>query len=315
MTQDVFSRPAPQGAERTPNPPAAKAKPANAPPNDFVVINFPFRVVIDIRYVAPILITVILLAAQLSFGLLEGYSKTMLAVGVSIAAEIVLGYFLLGKCPHLASAYVSGISCGILVRSPEIWPFVLAPLISITSKYVIRYDGRHLWNPSNLGVAALLFLAPATVASLSIQWGNSLGVVALVWALGLAIVWRLKRLHICATYILSFVGYALLRSLVTGHPFAAELAPITGPMYQLFIFFMITDPKSTVRTRNGQILVAFFVATAECVLRLTGNVHAPYYALFMVGPAANLIEIWRNKRAAKSGPQNTITNAPSAVPA
>lgn len=285
-----------------PNKPASpRTTTPAAPPNDFVVITYPWRFSVDIRYVAPVLITLILLVAHLSFGLLEGYTKTILAVGVSIATEIALGYLLMGRCPHLASAYVSGISCGILVRSPEWWPFVLAPLVSITSKYVIRYQGRHLWNPSNLGVAALLFLAPATVASLSIQWGNSLGVLALVWAIGLTIVWRLKRLHICATYIVSFVGYALLRSVLTGHPWMSEVAPITGPMYQLFIFFMITDPKSTVRTMRGQILVAFLIATMECVLRLRGEVHAPYYALFLVGPAANLVEIWRGKRRETGG--------------
>lgn len=290
MTTQVFPRTTPPPA--TPRPPA----PAAAPPNDFVVFSWPKRFAVDIRYVAPILITIILLVAQLSFGVLEGYPKTILAVGVSIAVEIALGYLLTGKCPHLASAYVSGISCGILIRSPEWWPFVLAPLLSILSKYVIRYHGRHLWNPSNFGVAALLFLAPATVASLSIQWGNSLGVLSIVWLLGLTIVWRLRRLHICATYIVSFVGYALLRSVITGHPWAAEVAPITGPMYQLFIFFMITDPKSTVKTKRGQMLVAFLVATAECGFRLSGDVHAPYYALFFVGPVANFIEIWRSKR-------------------
>jgi len=71
-------------------------------------------------------------------------------------------------------------------------------------------------------------------------------------------------------------------------------------MYQLYIFFMITDPKTTVRTRQGQILVAFLVAAAEAVMRLMQFIHAPYYALFIVGPIANLIEIAgdRKKRAA-----------------
>ena len=45
-------------------------------------------------------------------------------------------------------------------------------LISITSKYVLRLRGRHLWNPSNFGLSAVLFLAPDTVSHLSIQWGN-----------------------------------------------------------------------------------------------------------------------------------------------
>jgi hypothetical protein len=84
---------------------------------------------------------------------------------------------------------------------------------------------------------------------------------------------------------------------VTGHSFWAEVAPITGPMYQLFIFFMITDPKTTVRSsRWAQGAVAFLVALAETVLRLAENVHAPYYALFIVGPAANLVEIYLTSR-------------------
>jgi enediyne biosynthesis protein E5 len=83
---------------------------------------------------------------------------------------------------------------------------------------------------------------------------------------------------------------------VTGHPWLSEVAPITGPMYQLFIFFMITDPKTTVRPKWAQALVAFLVAAVEAVLRLMEFVHAPYYALFLVGPTANLIEIARARR-------------------
>jgi Na+-translocating ferredoxin:NAD+ oxidoreductase RnfD subunit len=68
-------------------------------------------------------------------------------------------------------------------------------------------------------------------------------------------------------------------------------------MYQLFIFFMITDPKTTVRTRRGQIIVAIVVAATEAVFRLLQLVHAPYYALFLVGPTAVLLEIARERRA------------------
>jgi Na+-translocating ferredoxin:NAD+ oxidoreductase RnfD subunit len=104
--------------------------------------------------------------------------------------------------------------------------------------------------------------------------------------------------------VVSFLLFAGLRSWLTGHAWLAEVAPITGPMYQLFIFFMITDPRSTVHTTRGQCLVAFLVALAEMLLRLYESVHAPYYALFLVGPSANLLEIWWNSRrsAAASAP-------------
>ena len=74
-----------------------------------------------------------------------------------------------------------------------------------------------------------------------------------------------------------------------------SIAPITGPMYQLFIFFMITDPKTTVLTRKGQCFVAFLVAFVEMILRLNEAIYAPFYALFIVGPAANAFEIWRGE--------------------
>ena len=92
-----------------------------------------------------------------------------------------------------------------------------------------------------------------------------------------------------------------MRSWITGHPWQSEIAPITGPMYQLFIFFMITDPKTTVRSKMGQCFVAFAVAVLEMVLRMNEVVYAPYYALFVVGPTALLIEMWVNARRAKAG--------------
>ncbi|MGC2182751.1 MAG: RnfABCDGE type electron transport complex subunit D, partial [Terriglobales bacterium] len=247
-------------------------------------------------YIAPAFITCILLAGHLSFGILESYPKTILAIVTSIAAELVLGQVMFRKWLHPASAYITGISVGILVRSPAYWPYALCSLISITSKYVLRIKDRHIWNPSNFGISAMLFLAPATVASLSIQWGNYLWPMVVIWILGSVIVWRVHRFHISATYVVSFIVFAFLRSWIAHDPWQSEISPITGPMYQLFIFFMITDPKTTVRSKQGQCVVAFLIALVEMVLRLFQSVYAPFYALFIVGPAANLVEIWLQSR-------------------
>ena len=263
------------------------------------------RFSVDKRYLAPMLITCILAAGQLSFGMLESYSRTVVAILTALLIELVVGRLFWGQWPHLASAYVSGISVGILVRSPAFWPYALGSTLSITSKYVLRVKGRHLWNPSNFGICVMLWLASDTVASLSIQWGNYLLPMLIIWILGSIIIWQVKRFHICATYVVSFLLMAYVRSWITGHPFLAEVAPITGPMYQLFIFFMITDPKTTVQTTWGQCVVAFLVALAEMVLRLSESVYAPLYALFLVGPTANLLEIWwKSRRSA------TISTSP-----
>jgi Na+-translocating ferredoxin:NAD+ oxidoreductase RnfD subunit len=270
----------------------------------------------DNRFLAPVLITGILLVGQLTFGILESYTRTLLAIASSILMELVLARLITGKWPHLASAYITGISVGILIRSPALWPYILCSLISITSKYAIRWHGRHLWNPSNLGVSAMLFLAPASVASLSVQWGNAIWPMLVIWLLGSVIIMRLRRLHICITYVASFLVLSAVRSAITGDPWLAAVSPITGPMYQLFVFFMITDPKTTVRTKHGQCLVAFLVALVEAILRLNRVVHAPYYALFLVGPAANAVEIWWNSRRAVPANEKSLvvssgTNPPA----
>ena len=270
-----------QTASASPVPPAAR------PPSSW-------RRFFDVnnRYLAPILVTCILLSGQLVFGMLESWTRTALAIGTAIVAELILSRALRGRWPHLASAYISGISVGILVRSPFFWPYVLCAALTIMSKYVLRWHGRHLWNPSNFGVSAIFFLYPAAAVSLSIQWGNNLWPMIVVWVLGALIIGRLKRFHICLTYVATFVLLSWVRSVVTpGHPWTASVAPLTGPMYQLFIFFMITDPPTTVSTRWGQCLVAALVAVVEMLFRLDQNVHAPYYALFLVGPIAKAIEL------------------------
>lgn len=253
---------------------------------------------IENRYLPPLLITTILVVGQVSFGLLESFSRTLLAIGTAMAFELALGLLVYGKVPHLASAYITGISVGILVRSPEHWPYALTSAIAITSKYVIRVHGRHLWNPSNFAICAMLLLAPEYFSTLSVQWGNDVRPMLIVWVLGALITWRVRRFHITLSYVISFIVLALVRSAITGHAFLAEVAPITGPMYQLFIFFMITDPKTTVKPRWAQCLVAVLVAVMEMILRLAENIHAPYYALTIVGPIAVAVEIWHTSRKA-----------------
>jgi Na+-translocating ferredoxin:NAD+ oxidoreductase RnfD subunit len=251
---------------------------------------------LDNRYIAPAFITCILLVGHLSFGILESYPKTLLAIVTSIGLELALGRIFVHKWLNPASAYISGISVGILVRSPAYWPYALCAAISITSKYVLRVKGRHIWNPSNFGISVMLFLAADTVASLSIQWGNYLWPMLVIWALGSIIIARLHRFHITGIYVASFLAFAFLRSWMTGSPWQSEVAPITGPMYQLFIFFMITDPKTTVRSKRGQGIVVFLVALLEMIMRLEQVVYAPFYALFIVGPVAMLVEIWLDSR-------------------
>ena len=275
----------------------------------------------DPRFHAPILITYILAVADANYGILDnlhselllrltggqltGYSPTFMAILASVVAELVLGRFVYGKWPHLASAYISGISVGILVKSPELWPYVMCALISIVSKYALRIGGRHLWNPSNFGVTVLLALGGNYMSSLSVQSGNDWWPVLLIWALGGLILYRLGRWHIPLAFLAAFVPLSYLRHQLSGMPLMTELAPMTWPMFQLYIFFMITDPKTTTKARWSQCAVVVVVAVVETILQLRfEDPHSLYHALFIVAPITNLMEYfwdWWKAAAKKRG--------------
>jgi len=267
---------------------------------------------LDPRYLVSFLITLVLVLGEARYGILGGYDRLVIALGACIATELVLSRWLQGSVANVASAYITGISLALLIkpRVDLLWPFALGGFLAIASKYVLRYRGRHLWNPSNFAISVLLLVAPASVAILSRQWGNDLATNAVIWCFGLLIVSRVRMLHVTLTYVACFVALAALRHWIVGGPLLAEIAPITGPMYQLFIFFMITDPKTTVSTVRGRIIVAATVAVAEAAIRLAGDFHVaglsrlypapPILALAIVGPVANVIDLYRAGRSGRS---------------
>lgn len=265
---------------------------------------------IDARYLISFLITLVLVVGELRYAILGGYDRLITALGVSMATEAVLSQLTRGRVVNLQSAYITGISLSLLLKpqSALLWPFALGAVIAIASKYVLQYRGRHLWNPSNFAIALLLLVADDTVAILSHQWGNDLATNLVIWCFGLAIGLRVGVLHITLTYVASFLMLALIRHLLVGGPLLAELAPITGPMYQLFIFFMITDPRTTISTRRGRMLVAVLVAIVETGIRLAADYNLgwlrplypspPILALAIVGPAAMWWDLYRSRSSA-----------------
>ncbi len=260
---------------------------------------------VDPRYLIAFLITLVLVAGQLRYHLLGGYDRLVVALGVCVATESLYSWFDRGKVVNLLSAYISGISLTLLVKPQggALWPFVLGGIIAISSKYVLRYRGNHLWNPTNFAVSALLLLAADRVSVLSHQFGNDITTNLVIWIFGLIIAARVGVLHITLTYVASFLILNSVRAFALGMPVLPEIAPITGPMYQLFIFFMITDPRTVVKGRRHQIVVAILIAIMETLIRFAADKGLPlpvafsaapaFLALATVGPVAKWIDLRR----------------------
>ena len=263
---------------------------------------------LDPRYLIAFLITLVLVAAQLRYNAAGGYERLAVALFVCTTTEALLSWFTRGKIVNLQSAYISGISLTLLIKpqGATLWPFVLGGFIAISSKYVLRYRDNHLWNPTNFAITVLLLAAPDRISVLSHQFGNDLVTNLVIWTFGLVIAARVGVIHITLTYVASFLLLNSLRATLLGQPVLPEIAPITGPMYQLFIFFMITDPRTVVRGRQRQIVVAILIAIMETLIRFASDAGWPlptafnaapaFLALATVGPVAKWIDLRRAGR-------------------
>jgi hypothetical protein len=267
---------------------------------------------IDPRWFSSSLLTLILAIGQWKFQILgDSYVPWMVALGTALASEAFLHRMQTGRWPNLLSAYISGNSVAILLKpSGHLWPFAVCSLLAILSKYVLRYRGRHLWNPTNFSVCLMLLVASGRVSMLSHQWGNDPAMVGIIWSIGLLTVWRARVWHLTLSYLGAFLVLAAARTLVNHQPLGAEIGPVTGPMYQLFMFFMVTDPRTIVSGRAKQIGVVLIVALVECAIRLmcdfdvlaAGNplrAAPPMFALFIVGPPFLWMQL---RRAAPASP-------------
>ena len=249
------------------------------------------------------LLTLILIVGEFSAHTLGGYERIALALGISIVAEHVVSLVMTGHKGNTLSAYITGNSVTVLTKPAAgiVWPFVMGPLIAIVSKAALRYRGQHIWNPTNLSFSILLLLPPGSVSILSHQMGNSVWVAGLFFALGLVVVSKARLLHITGTYIIAFIALAGFRAWATGGQFLTEVAPLTGPMYVLFSFFMLTDPKTVVKNRMARVGVVLAIALVECGIRMSDGlgiaalnamlVAPPIFALAIVGPIAKVIDI------------------------
>ena len=276
---------------------------------------------LDPRYLIAGLITLVLVAAQLRYHIVGGYDRLVLALLACTATEALLSLFTRGRVVNLQSAYISGISLTLLLKPQggALWPFVLGGFLAISSKYVLRYRDNHIWNPTNFAITVLLLAAPDRVSVLSHQWGNDVATNLVIWTFGLVIAARVRVVHITLTYLVSFLALNSLRAALLHQPILPEIAPITGPMYQLFVFFMITDPRTIVREKRWQMVVAVIIALLETAIRFASdqgwplptafNVGPAFLALAIVGPIAKAIDLWKRSRSPSARTQPATAHA------
>jgi Na+-transporting NADH:ubiquinone oxidoreductase subunit NqrB len=186
--------------------------------------------------------------------------QVVVTIGSALFTQVICNHVARLPKFEVKSGLISALSLCLLLRTEALWVAAFCSAVAISSKFIFRVGGKHLFNPTNLAlVVALLFLQPHAWVS-SGQWG-AVGFRAFLFlCLGMLVVTRARRLDVTAAFLLSYAGLLLSRSLWLNEPLAIPLHRLENGALLLFAFFMISDPKTTPDSRAGRIIFGILVA-------------------------------------------------------
>jgi enediyne biosynthesis protein E5 len=253
-------------------------------------------------------ITVLNVLGHVYFGFEQSYAQPVCALLTTYGMEIILELvdaglnrrpprFLGGVrtlVDFLLSAHITGLAVAMLLYSNErLWPTIFAAATAVGSKYVFRISicgtTRHVFNPSNFGIAITLLVFPWVGIAPPYQFTENLPPFGR-WLLPAVIVCSgtflnarfTKRLPLIAAWLGGFGLQALIRSWIFGLPIRAALLPATGVAFILFTFYMVTDPATTPNRLSRQLAFGASVGAVYCALIISHVVFGLFFALATV---------------------------------
>jgi Na+-transporting NADH:ubiquinone oxidoreductase subunit NqrB len=212
----------------------------------------------------PRLYQIATLASLLGYGLFRlDFEIPLLQAGAMLGTALLTQFACtrLWRLPAFdpRSALISGLSLCLLLRTNSLLLAIAAAIVTIASKFVVRINGKHLFNPTNIGVVSMM-LATGLVWVSPGQWGNVAFFAFLMACLGGLVVNRAARSDVTLAFIGFYMALVFGRSLWLGEPVVIPLHRLQSGALLLFTFFMISDPRTTPNSRAGRILFALLVA-------------------------------------------------------
>ena len=207
----------------------------------------------------------------------------------------------------LLSAVITCFGVSLLLRADTLWVHPLAAAIAISSKFVLRMNGKHIYNPANLGVIVALSLLPGTWVSPG-QWGNDVALAGWFVALGGLVTQRARRWDIAWVFLAAWLGLVALRVVALGQPWTILAHQFTNGGLLLFAFFMISDPMTIPNRRGARVGYAIAVAAIAFAWQFAlFRTSALLWALFIATPLVPLIDWrWPGPRFGWKNPGNPV---------
>src|SRR6185369_5624665 len=190
----------------------------------------------------------------------------------------------------MRSALISGLSLCLLLRTNRSDLAILAAILTIAGKFLLRVDGKHVFNPTNGGIAAMLLITNQAWVSPG-QWGSAAFFAFLLACAGSLVVNRAARSDVTYAFIACYCALLFGRSFYLGEPLAIPLHRLESGALLLFSFFMISDPKTTPDSRIGRVLFAALVAFGAAYIQLRlFRTNGLLWALAAASPLVPLID-------------------------
>ena len=238
---------------------------------------------------------ILFLAALLTTGVvLRDFSIQPLQVALTFAAGIATQAWWLDRLGLKQRGFLSAIvtCCGLslLLRADSLWVHPLAVALAMSSKFVLRIDGKHLYNPANLGVIAAITLLPGTWVSPG-QWGSDLALAVWFLMLGSLVTERARRLDVSWVFLSAFLGLVALRVLLLGQSWTILWHQLGNGALLLFAFFMISDPMTIPNRCAPRVAYALIVACGAAAWQYAlFRPNALIWALFLLTPLVPLLD-------------------------
>lgn len=194
------------------------------------------------------------------------------------------------------SPMITALSLTLLLRTDVIFLAACAAAIAIGSKFLLRFRGKHIFNPANVAIVALILLTDAAWISTG-QWGNAaIGAFALA-CLGALVLTRARRAETTLAFLGVYAALLLLRTLWLGDPLAISLHHLQNGALLIFAFFMISDPKTTPNSAGGRIFYGSLVATVAVIIQFVlYEPNGPVLALILSSLLVPVIDAYSDGR-------------------
>ncbi len=243
------------------------------------------------------------LASFLLFGILlldwqNDINKYLIILSTVLTVQYIGNVLTVNKKGAWKSALITGLGLCLLCKTNDVSTIVFAGTLAIASKYLIRWNGKHVFNPVNIGIIGSILLTQDAWISPG-QWGSHLLILFTLGVLGFLVLKKVDRIDASLTFLIVFGGLQFIRSvLYLGWTVDVFLHQIASGTLVLFTFFMITDPMTTPNHRGARIAWVSLISVCSFLLSNYMYVYAaPIWVLFFAAPLVPIFDsLWQSQK-------------------